>query len=81
MADSREILPFQREQFLVPPEENIQLSRIANGYEETGDEEQQHVEEEMEEEMEEVLNLPHFPKIAGYQPVWKNNPKRTDQAL
>jgi hypothetical protein len=35
----------------------------------------------MEEEMEEVLNLPHFPKIAGYQPVWKNNPKRTDQAL
>jgi hypothetical protein len=73
MADSREILPFQREQFLVPLEENIQLSRIANGYEETGDEEQQHV-EEMEEEMEEVLNLPHFPKIAGYQPVWKNNP-------
>jgi hypothetical protein len=37
MADSREIL-FQREQFLVPPEENIRLSRIANGYEETGDE-------------------------------------------
>ena len=80
MADSREILQFQREQFLVPPEENIQLSRIANGYEETGDEKQQHV-EEMEEEMEEVLNLPHFPKIAGYQPVWKNNPKRADQTL
>ncbi|CAB4023308.1 Hypothetical predicted protein, partial [Paramuricea clavata] len=41
MADSRRIL-FQREQFLVPLEENIQLSRISNGYiyEETGDEEQ-----------------------------------------
>jgi hypothetical protein len=49
MADSRGIL-FQREQFLVPPEENIRLSRIANGYEETGDEEQQHVEEGMEED-------------------------------
>jgi Lon protease-like protein len=66
---------FEREQFLVPPEENIRLSRIANGYEETGDEEQQHVEEEMEEEMEEVLNLAArtSPKIAGCQPVWKKN--------
>jgi hypothetical protein len=60
MAVSRGIL-FQREQFLVPPEENIRLSCIANGYEETGDEEQQHVEEEMEEEIEEELNLAALP--------------------
>ena len=56
MADSCRIL-FQREQFLVLPEENIRLSRIANRYEEIGDEEQQHVEEEMEEE----LNLAALP--------------------
>ncbi|CAB4037409.1 Hypothetical predicted protein [Paramuricea clavata] len=58
---SRRIL-FEREQFLVPPEENKRLLRIANGYEKTGDEEQQHVEEEeIEEEMEEVLNLVALP--------------------
>lgn len=51
MTDSRGIL-FEGDQFLVPPEENIRLSRIANGDEEAGDQEQQHVEEE---EMEEVL--------------------------
>ncbi|CAB3997741.1 Neural cell adhesion molecule 1, partial [Paramuricea clavata] len=64
-SPSGTMILFEREQFLVPPEENIRLSRIPNGYEETGDEEQQHVkEEEMEEEME-VLNLaalpPRFP--------------------
>jgi hypothetical protein len=71
MADSRRIL-FERKQFLVPAEENIRLSRIANGYEETGYEEQLHVEEEMEEEMEKVLNLATLsPRLPGLeeQPV------------
>jgi hypothetical protein len=79
MAVSRGIL-FQREQFLVLPEENIRLSCIANGYEETGDEEQQHVEEEIHGRRDgrrdgrSVQPCRTSPKIAGCQPVWKNNP-------